>query len=45
MHRGRLELPFDDDVGLLEAGLDVAHLDLDALGDVRGLVRLGLDPA
>jgi hypothetical protein len=38
-----LELALDDDIGLGEAGLDVAQRDLDALGDVRGLVGLGLD--
>jgi len=43
VHRRRLELALDDEVGLLEAGLEVALLDLDALGDVRGLLGLGLD--
>jgi hypothetical protein len=38
--RRRLELALDDDVGLGEAGLDVAQHDLDALGDVRRLVGL-----
>ena len=41
--RRGLELALDDDVGLLEAGLDVAQGDLDALGDVRRLLGLGLD--
>ena len=45
MDRRGLELALDDDIGLLEAGLDVAQGDLDALGDVGGLLGLGLDAA
>ncbi len=33
----------DDDLGVLEAGLDVALVEVHALGDVRGLGRLRLD--
>ncbi len=32
-----------DDIGLLEAGLDITQNDLDALGDIGGLLGLGLD--
>src|SRR6266853_1132332 len=43
VHRRGLELPLDDQVGLLEARLHVAHIDLDPLGDVGRLLGLGLD--
>jgi hypothetical protein len=43
VHRRGLELALDDHVGLLEAGLDVAQVDLDPLGDVGRLVGLGLN--
>ena len=38
-----LEVALDDDIGVLEARLDVAMAEFGDLGDVRGLLRLGLD--
>jgi len=44
MHRCGLELPFDDEIGLLEAGLDVALLDLERLAIFEGFSGLGSTP-
>ncbi len=43
MHRLGGEVALDNNVGRLEACLDVAKLELDPLGDIRRLVRRWLD--
>ncbi len=43
VHGLGLEVVLDDDVGLLEALLNIAHGVFDALGHVGGLVGLGID--
>ena len=45
MHRRRLEARLHDLIGRGEAGLDVADLELNPLGDVRGFARRGHDAA
>ncbi len=43
MHRFCRIAPLDDEIGFLEAGLDVALREADHLGDIRRLRRLRLD--
>ena len=45
MHRRGLEVQFHDLISRGKACVDIAHLVLDALGDVRGLGRCGRDAA
>ncbi len=44
VHRFCRIAPLDDEIGFLEAGLDVAFREGDHLGDIRRLRRLRLDP-
>ena len=43
VHRFCRVAPLDDQIGLLEAGFDIAFREADHLRDVGGLIRLGLD--
>ena len=45
VHGGGLEFLLDDDVGRGESGVDVTDLELEPLGDVRGLRGRRLDAA
>ena len=45
VHRGGLELLLDDDISFGKAGIDIADLKLDPLGDVGGPGRRRLDAA